>query len=392
MIPIPFKVKPLVTTLFVAWSVPALALHLGTPSAISYIGDNLVLEIPVLGTTPEEFSSVTAKSVSYPYAPKFIGHPEYRVVVKSNTTNPTLVVTSDAPVTDSVLDIAISVSYSAGNMIQPVTAVLDNRPTSNISTKSSTVIPVELPPVVSHTIEEKPAPISPDVPVTSVVPEAANTINSIPVIDVAYTMSVGDTFYSVAHKTKPDRYTLAEWMSSIYQANPVLKQKDFSQVKTLILPYSIKVDPHKKANVELNPSKSNTVTKSVSVKTPVTQDSTDIKPSKPQAVHVIKKELTPVSSSTAKYLRKTEQLAKTESRILKLEAEVNKLLMESKRLDSEIEKRELELNKTNEHKKIESINNSSKKNKLKTSMYMPVFESDTKGLLAVINAYSSLKG
>lgn len=359
-----FNLKPIAGALLFSFTLPAFALHLGEPRNISYVGEQLRVDIPILDSTLEETKDMTVRSVAYPYARKFDGHPEYNISIRYENDKPVITINSPNVVNESVVDVAIEVGWAAGRVIQPVTLVLDERPASSSESKSAPVaelkpaqiIAADVKPVKELVVEQltlvqdtKPAPV-----------QRKSDVRS-----YGYKVSIGDTLYKIASRTKPSNVEIKDWADVIYRANPSAFVKSPNRLlanSNLYIPSHDSYSPNQivVASVE---------------RTNVSHVKTNIKTSNSLVKSVGHKIAKPAKETTE------DDVVKAETRVRELEQQVKDLTDQIKAIDAKMDK--LKTSVKNDPKPAAPAQ--AKKSS------MSLFEDKSKGLLSTLDAYRKLR-
>lgn len=324
-----FNLKPLIGAMFFTFAIPSYAMHIGEPLSTSKIGESLRVELPVLDTVIQESKDLSVKSVAYPYARKFDGHPEFNTTITYLNDQPIIVIESKSIITDSVIDLAIEMKWSGGRMIQPVTLVLDTSDNNNEKLPVYTNIQV---PVVEN--KERV-----EIATSKIVPERSKSFQ--------YHVKKGDTLYGIARKIAIPNQNIESLVNVIYKANP----NAFLGSKNKLLAGSF-------LNLESNSTsfpETTTIKTTHSIKTHKHSHS---------AQYILPK----IKSNSDNLVQKAEQKVK------ELELKVESLIKQSKEIDLKLEQLTT--------KKASTINK-------KTSM--PLLNEHRKGLLSVLNAYRDIR-
>ena len=380
-----FKLKTIAGSLLFALAAPSYALHLGEPTAKSFFGETLRVEIPVMDTPLEESKGLIARSVSYPYGKKFPGHPEFKVDLKYENDKPVLILTSSTPVYEPVFDVAIEVTWAAGRMIQPLTILVDNGQESTKPLVLSQNKPAESVPQSQVNIVKTPTVAKIELSDKSSSSRSASSSKNAQTVkskqavvktepqsyDInGYIVKNGDSLSKIARSTNPGNIPDSEWQNVIFKSNP----RAFAGTPNHILSGSVLNLAAHDSNIELKNVVAKTETK--------------------HAVPKIEKELiktasTPKGDPKLRKLNKVEsELSAAEAKIKMLEDRMNELLSESRRLDSAIEDAKFDI-KFKASKEQESQANTVVKppKKDKKASKLHISSNETKGLAAVIDAY-----
>lgn len=212
-----FRRRPLevAVALALAWlALPSHALKLGDPVVRSYVGQPLVAEYPIVDSTPEELRRLSI-SLAKPEAYSTIRanfHPALKtsqLTVVNLDGKHSVVVTTEGPVEDSVLDIVFELTWAAGRMVQSSTVLIDPPP-SSIRVETPYFIPEEIP-IISATT---PYPSTP-VRSSTVRSKALPTLGG---IDTEVRVRKGDTLGAIAKRTLPG-VPLEQALIALYNKN-----------------------------------------------------------------------------------------------------------------------------------------------------------------------------
>ena len=211
-----FRRRPLevAVALALAWlALPSHALKLGDPVVRSYVGQPLVAEYPIVDSTPEELRRLSI-SLAKPEAYSTIRanfHPALKtsqLTVVNLDGKHSVVVTTEGPVEDSVLDIVFELTWAAGRMVQSSTVLIDPPP-SNVQVETPYFIPEEIPTVVATPYSGT------SVGSGSVKPKALPALGG---IDTEVRVRKGDTLGAIAKRTLPG-VPLEQALIALYNKN-----------------------------------------------------------------------------------------------------------------------------------------------------------------------------
>ena len=212
-----FRRRPLEVAVALALAglaLPSHALKLGDPVVRSYVGQPLVAEYPIVDSTPEELRRLSislAKPEAYSTT-RANFHPALktsRLTVVNLDGKHSVVVTTEGPVEDSVLDIVFELTWAAGRMVQSSTVLIDPPP-SNIRVETPYFVPEEIP-IISATTPYPSAPVRS----STVQSKALPTLGG---IDTEVRVRKGDTLGAIAKRTLPG-VPLEQALIALYNKN-----------------------------------------------------------------------------------------------------------------------------------------------------------------------------
>ena len=132
-----FRIRPLHAAVLLALAGASSfshALRLGEPVVKSYVGQPLVAEFAIEETTAEEMRrlQIALANPSLYANMKAAFHPSLKTsslaVLDRTGQNPRVVLRTDGPVEDTVVDIDFELTWAAGRMIQASTVLIDPAP------------------------------------------------------------------------------------------------------------------------------------------------------------------------------------------------------------------------------------------------------------------------
>ncbi len=168
-----FRIRPLQVAVMLALAGASSfshALRLGEPVVKSYVGQPLVAEFAIEETTPEELRrlQISLANPSLYANMKAAFHPSLKTsslaVLDRTGKTPKVVLRTDGPVEDSVVDIVFELTWAAGRMIQASTVLIDPAPAGVVveapAFVPAPVVVVETPqPAVSPVVVPAPRPV-----------------------------------------------------------------------------------------------------------------------------------------------------------------------------------------------------------------------------------------
>ena len=218
-----FRLRPLQAAMLLALagaSPFASALKLSEPTVKSYVGQPLVAEFVIEDSAPEEVRRLKislARPEAYA-AMRTTFHPSLKTstltINDSNKDKPVLILTTEGPVEDSVVDIVFELTWAAGKMIQASTVLIDPAPSGvNIDTPSMVSAPVVTPESTLPTLTMKEQKDS----------DVRMTLNEAPVPATSsaqlYTVKKGDTLTKIIQAKGPTGVKLEQSLIALYNKN-----------------------------------------------------------------------------------------------------------------------------------------------------------------------------
>lgn len=210
-----FRRRPLelaVALALAGLTLPSHALKLGDPVVRSYVGQPLVAEYPILDSTPEEMrrlSIALAKPELYSSL-RANFHPALKtshLVVVNQDGKHNVIVTTEGPVEDSVLDIVFELTWAAGRMVQSSTVLIDAAP-GNVAIDTPYFAVESIPSVEARDSNRSP------VGVRTIRGRALPAAN----VDTEIVVRRGDTLGSIAKRALPD-VPLEQALLALYNKN-----------------------------------------------------------------------------------------------------------------------------------------------------------------------------
>ena len=186
------------------------AAGLGRLTVISGLGEPLNAEIELIGTTPEELSSLTASiAPAEAYSAQGLERPGISSAIKINIDNksgtPVLKLSTRQAVTDPFLDMLVQVDWATGRLLREYTILLDP-PGYNASTPDTANVPA---------ITPDSAAAAPGAPATDPFAEAP------PVAAAPQTHETarGDTLNEIAREMQVQGVSLEQMLVGLYRNN-----------------------------------------------------------------------------------------------------------------------------------------------------------------------------
>ena len=225
-----------VLLLSLSMAVPsAFALKVGEPQVKSYMGQPLLVEFPIEESTPEEMERLQValgrpelfSSMRSPY------HPSLKtstIVVEGAPLRPKVVLRTEGPVDDSVVDVVFELMWAAGRMVQTHAVLLDPSPTRLetpvVAPLARPVLPVASPVSPSPTATTA-VQVFPDKTGLGPVPKNIrkknnhNEIESISKSEQTLTIQPGDTLGKIARTLAPEypQLTLEQLIVALQERN-----------------------------------------------------------------------------------------------------------------------------------------------------------------------------
>lgn len=214
-----FRLRPLQAALMLALASAtpfSYALRLGEPIVKSYVGQPLVAEFAIEETSPEELRrlQIALANPSLYASRKAAFHPALKTsslaIVDRTSLTPKLVLRTEGPVEDSVVDIVFELTWAAGRMIQSSTVLIDPAPAGVV---------VEAPAFVASpvTIIEVPVPaVSTPIPTPTPSPYT-NELEKMGSQTVV--VQKGDTLSKIATRMNMSGVKLEQLLIALYNKN-----------------------------------------------------------------------------------------------------------------------------------------------------------------------------
>ena len=208
-----FRIRPLQAAVLLALAGASSfshALRLGEPVVKSYVGQPLVAEFAIEETTAEEMRrlQIALANPSLYANMKAAFHPSLKTsslaVLDRTGQNPRVVLRTDGPVEDSVVDIVFELTWAAGRMIQASTVLIDPAP-AGVVVEAPAFVPT---PVV---VVEAPVVISTPRPVALDTFERAESLTIV--------VQKGDTLSKIATRMSMQGIKLEQLLIALYNKN-----------------------------------------------------------------------------------------------------------------------------------------------------------------------------
>ena len=208
-----FRIRPLQAAVLLALAGASSfshALRLGEPVVKSYVGQPLVAEFAIEETTAEEMRrlQIALANPSLYANMKAAFHPSLKTsslaVLDRTGQTPRVVLRTDGPVEDSVVDIVFELTWAAGRMIQASTVLIDPAP-AGVVVEAPAFVPT---PVV---VVEAPVVISTPRPVALDTFERAEPLTIV--------VQKGDTLSKIATRMSMQGIKLEQLLIALYNKN-----------------------------------------------------------------------------------------------------------------------------------------------------------------------------
>ena len=208
-----FRIRPLQAAVLLALAGASSfshALRLGEPVVKSYVGQPLVAEFAIEETTAEEMRrlQIALANPSLYANMKAAFHPSLKTsslaVLDRTGQTPRVVLRTDGPVEDSVVDIVFELTWAAGRMIQASTVLIDPAP-AGVVVEAPAFVPT---PVV---VVEDPVVISTPRPVALDTFERAESLTIV--------VQKGDTLSKIATRMSMQGIKLEQLLIALYNKN-----------------------------------------------------------------------------------------------------------------------------------------------------------------------------
>ena len=208
-----FRIRPLQAAVLLALAGASSfshALRLGEPVVKSYVGQPLVAEFAIEETTAEEMRrlQIALANPSLYANMKAAFHPSLKTsslaVLDRTGQTPRVVLRTDGPVEDSVVDIVFELTWAAGRMIQASTVLIDPAP-AGVVVEAPAFVPT---PVV---VVEAPVVISTPRPV------ALDTFERAELLTIV--VQKGDTLSKIATRMSMQGIKLEQLLIALYNKN-----------------------------------------------------------------------------------------------------------------------------------------------------------------------------
>lgn len=190
------------------------ALRLGEPVVKSYVGQPLVAEFAIEETSPEELRrlQISLANPSLYTNMRAAFHPALKtsslLIVDRTSKTPKLVLRTDGPVEDSVVDIVFELTWAAGRMIQSSTVLIDPAPQG---------VAIDTPAFVPSPV------VVVDSPKESTVNQSNFQAMAIPVVEASSPQTVvvqkGDTLSKIATRMNMQGVKLEQLLIALYNKN-----------------------------------------------------------------------------------------------------------------------------------------------------------------------------
>lgn len=217
-----FRLRPLQAAVMLALASASsfsYALRLGEPVVKSYVGQPLVAEFAIEETSPEELRrlQIALANPSLYTNMKAAFHPALKTsslaIVDRSTQTPKLVLRTEGPVEDSVVDIVFELTWAAGRMIQSSTVLIDPAP-AGVAVETPAFVPS---PVV---VVEVPAPVvSNPIPAPGPVPYTTALTSMEKVGPQTVVVQKGDTLSKIATRMNLSGVKLEQLLIALYNKN-----------------------------------------------------------------------------------------------------------------------------------------------------------------------------
>ena len=218
-----FRLRPLQAAVMLALASASpfsYALRLGEPIVKSYVGQPLIAEFAIEETSPEELRrlQIALANPSLYASRKAAFHPALKTsslaIVDRTSLTPKLVLRTEGPVEDSVVDIVFELTWAAGRMIQSSTVLIDPAPAG---------VAVEAPAFVASpvTIIEVPVPaVSTPIPSPGPGPTPTPYTNELEKMgSQTVVVQKGDTLSKIATRMNMSGVKLEQLLIALYNKN-----------------------------------------------------------------------------------------------------------------------------------------------------------------------------
>lgn len=214
-----FRIRPLQVAVMLALAGASSfshALRLGEPVVKSYVGQPLVAEFAIEETTPEELRrlQIALANPSLYANMKAAFHPSLKTsslaVLDRTGKTPKVVLRTDGPVEDSVVDIVFELTWAAGRMIQASTVLIDPAP-AGVAVEAPAFVPA---PVVVVEAAQPPLP-----PVAVAAPRPAPVETFERAESSTMVVQKGDTLSKIATRMNMQGVKLEQLLIALYNKN-----------------------------------------------------------------------------------------------------------------------------------------------------------------------------
>ena len=194
------------------------ALRLGEPIVKSYVGQPLVAEFAIEDTTPEELRrlQISLANASVYTSMKAAFHPSLKTanlsVLDRTGKTPKIVLRTEGPVEDSVVDIVFELTWAAGRMIQASTVLIDPAP-AGVAVDAPAFVPSQIAIVeILPSVMSKPVALS-DVPVATRLAVLGDAGSKTVVVQK------GDTLSKIASRMNVSGVKVEQLLIALYNKN-----------------------------------------------------------------------------------------------------------------------------------------------------------------------------
>ena len=227
-----FRLRPIQRALILAlagFAPWAHALKLGDPVVKSYVGQPLVAEFTIEDSTAEELRRLKinlARPEMYSAA-RTNFHPALKTssISIEQKDKPVVVLRTEGPIEDAVVDILFELSWAAGKMMQTATILIDPPPSGvKIDTPATTTLPI---------VTAAPAVVTPQEPmVVETIPVQVRTVEPVQEKVSTVTVQKGDTLGKIAKRVNIEGVKIEQVLIALYNKNSnVITSKNINLIR-----------------------------------------------------------------------------------------------------------------------------------------------------------------
>lgn len=227
-----FRLRPIQRALILAlagFAPWAHALKLGDPVVKSYVGQPLVAEFTIEDSTAEELRRLKinlARPEMYSAA-RTNFHPALKTssISIEQKDKPVVVLRTEGPIEDAVVDILFELSWAAGKMMQTATILIDPPPSGvKIDTPATTMLPI---------VTAAPSVVTPQEPmVAETIPVQVRTVEPVQEKVSTVTVQKGDTLGKIAKRVNIEGVKIEQVLIALYNKNSnVITSKNINLIR-----------------------------------------------------------------------------------------------------------------------------------------------------------------
>ncbi len=227
-----FRLRPIQRALILAlagFAPWAHALKLGDPVVKSYVGQPLVAEFTIEDSTAEELRRLKinlARPEMYSAA-RTNFHPALKTssISIEQKDKPVVVLRTEGPIEDAVVDILFELSWAAGKMMQTATILIDPPPSGvKIDTPATTMLPI---------VTAAPSVVTPQEPmVVETIPVQVRTVEPVQEKVSTVTVQKGDTLGKIAKRVNIEGVKIEQVLIALYNKNSnVITSKNINLIR-----------------------------------------------------------------------------------------------------------------------------------------------------------------